>query len=733
MFKAICRRTTVLSPAAIVLCLLAASASAGQLQLVKGDKNSPGRIGRNDVIDLRPVDAKTVSDRQLELPKFTSDKPLMFHWPLYTVRAVQAESGPADKPALQLLAIDKSKADGPYDLLYVDADLDGKFDGKCISGKSVSQDGVEQIDFLQVNISLGQDGYCLDLHLTYADGQGRLKAEAACWREGEITAGERTFWCTLIDANADGRFTEPYNRRRGDVIRIAAKDDKGHLNPLTDCVTRNVGKYVEIDGQYYELTISLDGSSASLTAARPAMGKVFVQGNIDAFSLTGPNGQFFCKASPEGSPVPAGMYDLCRWQQDRKAADGKAWSAIGQAASIVRFQVPASDGVALPPLQPLQCQVRCFPDQSMVYQRFVGLRGEQVNLLLDGKGAAAQELTLEPLGAQASALKVQAEADGTYSAGLPGLSDAPSALQVTNRTPFEIAPFKHMITPQNLQPADASGLIYGVVMDEDGNACAGAAVRLYSLAPIDAALMPILRLECQTSTNDRGEFVIAGSASQSCLIVRKAGMAMQWASIIPDEAGMMQIRLQRQSRSFKGKVVDEQGKAIEGADVYAVVSHGMATFVCTEPSDWFRARTNDQGEFIITDVPVSVGAEFFAVAPGYARAYTFNLTRMFGQFNTNSGIAITLPREGKVEGKLTDADGKPLPGKKIAVVRQPARELNACIGLSDKDGKYVVYNLPPGKACVQLADPAQQITGSQFEPNIEIESGKTLTHNLKAE
>ena len=88
------------------------------------------------------------------------------------------------------------------------------------------------------------------------------------------------------------------------------------------------------------------------------------------------------------------------------------------------------------------------------------------------------------------------------------------------------------------------------------------------------------------------------------------------------------------------------------------------------------------------------------------------------------------------EAPLQDAwqtDGKPLPGKKIAVVRQPARELNACIGLSDKDGKYVVYNLPPGKACVQLADPAQQITGSQFEPNIEIESGKTLTHNLKAE
>ena len=735
MFKAICRQTTILSRAsyiAVLLCLLAASASAGQLQLVKGDKNSPGRIGRNDAADLSSVDPKTISQRQIELPKFTSDKPLLFHWRAFTSVEQRAESGPAEKPALQLLAIDKSKADGPYDLLYIDADLDGKLDAKPITGKCASQDGVEQTDFLQVTIALGQDGYCLDLHLTYADRQGRLKAEAACWREGEITAGERTFWCTLFDANANGRFDEPYNRRRGDVIRIAAKDDKSHLNRLTDCLTRNVGKYVEIDGQYYELTISPNGSSVSLTAARPAMGKVFVQDSIDSFSLTGQNGQFFCKASAEGSSVPAGMYDLCRWQQDRKAGDGKAWSAIAQASSIARFQVLAGDSVALPPLQPLQCQVRCFLDQSMVYQRFVGLRGEQVNLLMEGKPAPAQELTLEPLGAQASALKVQTEADGTYSAGLPGLSNVPSAIQVTNRTPFELAPFKHMITPQNLQPGE-SGLIYGVVEDEDGNACAGAAVRLYSWVPMDTALMPILRLACQTSTNDKGEFVLAGSASQSYLIVRKAGMAMQWANIIPDEAAPMQIRLQRQTRSFKGKVVDEHGKAIEGADVYGVFGHSTATFISTEPADWLRARTNEQGEFIISDVPENVWGEFFAVAPGYARIYTFNLTRMFGQFRNNTEITITLPREGKVQGTLTDADGKPLPGKKVAVVRPPAREFNACVGLSDKDGKYVVYNLPPGQACVQLADPAQQVAGGQFEPNITIESAKTLTHDLKAD
>ena len=152
------------------------------------------------------------------------------------------------------------------------------------------------------------------------------------------------------------------------------------------------------------------------------------------------------------------------------------------------------------------------------------------------------------------------------------------------------------------------------------------------------------------------------------------------------------------SGAISGRVMNRDGAPIPDAEVE------IQLFIAGDPMspalqdllklDIFRralpATTDENGEFVFRDLPSGVMAKLNLHAPGYANE------ERFGVPVGVKGLEIRLKREGRIEGRLSYADtGAPVTD---ATVTASAMDVFDGRGEArvDKNGAFVIRNLPPG-------------------------------------
>ncbi len=202
---------------------------------------------------------------------------------------------------------------------------------------------------------------------------------------------------------------------------------------------------------------------------------------------------------------------------------------------------------------------------------------------------------------------------------------------------------------------DANPEIRGRILDADGNAVPGAAVRLVTPAQ-GTGPGAILR---DASTDAAGGFSFPHLAVMAVRVVADHDPegTVTSAELAVKAGRSQQITLVLAPSTVRGQVVDADGHAVAGGSI------------AIEGAPWFTrtATTDDAGAFRIN--AVAEGATtLVAAARGYATAQV-DVTRAEGQ--TEVVVRVRLVSAPTVFGDVRDADGAPAHARVYACLGQP--------------------------------------------------------------
>ena len=141
-----------------------------------------------------------------------------------------------------------------------------------------------------------------------------------------------------------------------------------------------------------------------------------------------------------------------------------------------------------------------------------------------------------------------------------------------------------------------------------------------------------------------------------------------------------------------------------------------------EREEVIHGQTDDRGSFQITPIP-SGRYEVRIRAPGYA---SLRQGSYHNQDTTYHQLVAELAREARIQGKVTDPDGKPIPGVEVS-----ARNTLAINGwgypcldtppvTTDGEGRFEIRSLPEGFTQVQCKAPSLHQVTSFFDQLYEV-------------
>jgi 5-hydroxyisourate hydrolase-like protein (transthyretin family) len=123
----------------------------------------------------------------------------------------------------------------------------------------------------------------------------------------------------------------------------------------------------------------------------------------------------------------------------------------------------------------------------------------------------------------------------------------------------------------------------------------------------------------------------------------------------------------------------------------------------------FKATTNDEGVYRITNVPVG-SYRVTPAAPGFVIVQVSEyqeqgITVVINGAENVEGIDFDLIRGGVITGKITDANGEPLIEQPVSITRDDHRSSYPGFGASTDDrGIYRVFGVRPGRYRVSVGD-----------------------------
>ncbi|NLE36419.1 MAG: carboxypeptidase regulatory-like domain-containing protein, partial [Pirellulaceae bacterium] len=246
----------------------------------------------------------------------------------------------------------------------------------------------------------------------------------------------------------------------------------------------------------------------------------------------------------------------------------------------------------------------------------------------------------------------------------------------------------------------------------------------------------------------------AGAKSLTyCVLARKPGRASvgDYVGDYPGQPSRLRFKL-RPAATLAGRVVDADGKPIEGALISALgFSFGADRF--------FSARTDADGRFTITDLPEwNIGSSDVIVHPGGTsvtitgrfsphdtedseterRSTHLAMAALQGLIIQHPGYAtaplkvqrvpsktdVTLRRAATIEGRVTDAaTGKPV-ARTTLLAKGTGKDGNYWVGESatDDEGRYRIGALPAGEYNVQT----QTLDRANVGVKVEVREGEKL-------
>jgi hypothetical protein len=319
-----------------------------------------------------------------DVPAFKSAKPSFARW-----------TTPMDKQGFRWLALDRSQKSGPADLLYLDANGDGKLSDEPPI-KAYHRDANEA-RFGPVKILFdGEDGkvtYHLNLVFRQFEGsRERLYAHAGGWYEGFLPVGSGKKRCVLFDNNANGTFNDQaLESQNADTLQIGREGAE---------TTFMVGKFLEIEDTLYRLEVARDGAFVKLSKAEGIQfGQVKLPDNVTELAAGGTNGLFYRKPVQGKVTLPWGKYHIHHWNSERRDDQGAKWTLAGLGSDERGdFEVTVA---AMPCLQigePITAslQVTEASDKTLSFRLTLeGQLGESINLTRENARPRAPQLVLK--------------------------------------------------------------------------------------------------------------------------------------------------------------------------------------------------------------------------------------------------------------------------------------------------------------------------------------------------
>jgi hypothetical protein len=359
----------ILLSALLISCLSSPAARAQEEQWLQYRSATQARQIVGNMMNLYREPTSSHPEG-VKLPSFTGDKPLFVVW-----------ETPMAKSGKVWMVFDKSNKTGPYDRLYLDANINGDLADETALAPARRESNQAYFGAVKV-VFEGEDGpitYHLDLELYASPERAYCLVAPAGWYEGPITVGGVKKHCVLIDFNVNGTFNDKSGTPGNcDRIRIGAQDSRE---------TRFIGNYIEVDDKLYRTEIARDGAFLVLKDATDVpYGTVRLPDGITSLSVGGENGQFIRKPQNGAVKLPVGNYRIDYWSIFKDDGKGSKWELQGRGGSSTAFAVAADQEAKLAVGEPVYSMVSYNQSGgSFTFsQRLQGRQNEQITLLRNG-------------------------------------------------------------------------------------------------------------------------------------------------------------------------------------------------------------------------------------------------------------------------------------------------------------------------------------------------------------
>jgi len=281
-----------------------------QMEL-KGQDDTEPKLGYGTCQWLNPLEA--APEEELQEPQYQSENPIYY----------AARFGDVDDNVFAF-AIDESGGTGKgYDVVYVDGNNDNRFDPekeRFEFSLSTRSDDVPRRIRLQVTAG----GVTAPYHVNftafpYSDDKYLLEKihanlRNASYYEGEAVVLGRRRTIAVADLDSNGLFNDvEQGLFKGDRFFVDL-DGEGRMESFP------YGRYTRIEGAWYSIAASLDGSRVEITRAHPALGKIEVPSQITEARLSSPTQPLDLKFVDGADSAVAGTY---RVQSVRLLAEGE--------------------------------------------------------------------------------------------------------------------------------------------------------------------------------------------------------------------------------------------------------------------------------------------------------------------------------------------------------------------------------------------------------------------------
>jgi hypothetical protein len=252
------------------------------------------------------------------------------------------------------LVLDSSAGrDHGYDLLYVDADRDGRITS-ATKHTAVVRDSGALFGPVKLPVDLGGDvcpQWFLFQLLEYPDKEGHIqrsfRAINAGYYEGVVTFGAAKHRLAVVDADGNGLYNDlpKGDDQPGDRLLIdggqadgSFPGDKGQ--PL--------GRYLLAGDRYWQLDVAPDGSAVTVQPLDKPLGTLRPGVADCTLFLSGTEGGLRVRSVAGVARVPAGKYRLNQVHYRLADRSGRRWQFTGKARAETVVEVPAGGEVQVP-------------------------------------------------------------------------------------------------------------------------------------------------------------------------------------------------------------------------------------------------------------------------------------------------------------------------------------------------------------------------------------------------
>ncbi len=233
------------------------------------------------------------------------------------------------------------------------------------------------------------------------------------------------------------------------------------------------------------------------------------------------------------------------------------------------------------------------------------------------------------------------------------------------RAPLDSVPSTAPVAPTATVSAAPDRIVKGRVLDASGRSLSGVAVGIEG-APSDS------RHETRSGAN--GAFEIAAPANASAIVSRDP----DWTTVLAGFTNILPTNTTNvvvaRRIEISGRVVDESGAAVEGAEVSLLqpehlgADFGFALDLSARRT--WRTDTDKSGAFGLTDVPAIGGAQLRVTAGG------FPLHTEPAPQATSRAMVLVLVRDQKphstIKGRVVDAEGRAVASARVSAGAQIA-------------------------------------------------------------